>query len=125
MTRLPHPLACSWVGKDFRQPDVGLASNQILPFITFAVLLGRRGRRTRPLTSIPRSTSRTKLCDRALEPGKGRRVLQAIADGAERMTAVRLSLRRLCERTLPSLALRAYNGITPRTEVRAVGQIAV
>jgi flagellar biosynthesis component FlhA len=50
---------------------------------------------------------------------------QAIADGAERMTAVRLPLRRLCERTLPSLALLAYNEIAPRTKVRAVGQVAV
>jgi flagellar biosynthesis protein FlhA len=72
-----------------------------------------------------------------LEPGEGRCVLQAIAEEAERMTtlgqiplllcasAVRLPLRRLCERTLPSLALLAYNEIAPRTEVRAVGQVAL
>ena len=72
-----------------------------------------------------------------LEPGEARTVLNAIAGQAERMTAmgqlpvllcasaVRLPLRRLCERTLPSLALLAYNEIAPRTDVRAVAQVAL
>ncbi len=72
-----------------------------------------------------------------LEPGEARTVLNAIAGQAERMTAmgqipvllcasaVRLPLRRLCERTLPSLALLAYNEVAPRTDVRAVAQVAV
>lgn len=72
-----------------------------------------------------------------MEPGEARRVLDAIVQSAERMTAmgqmpvllcasaVRLPLRRLCERTFPSLAVLAYNEIAPRTDVRAVGQVAV
>ena len=38
---------------------------------------------------------------------------------------VRLPLKRLSERTLPSLAVLAYNEIAPRTDVRAVGQVAL
>jgi flagellar biosynthesis protein FlhA len=72
-----------------------------------------------------------------MEPGEARRVLDAIAQGAERMTAlgqmpvlicasaVRLPLKRLLERTLPSLAVLAYNEIAPRLDVRAVGQVRV
>ena len=72
-----------------------------------------------------------------MEPGEARRVLDAIAQAAERMaafgqmpvllcaSAVRLPLKRLTERTLPSLAVLAYNEVAPRTEVRAVGQVAL
>ncbi len=72
-----------------------------------------------------------------LEPGEARLVLDAVARSAERMTAlgqmpvllcasaVRLPLRRLTERTLPSLAILAYNEVAPRTEVRAVGQVTL
>ena len=40
-------------------------------------------------------------------------------------SAVRLPLRRLCEYTLPSLALLVYNEIVPRVKVRTAGQAAV
>ena len=72
-----------------------------------------------------------------MEPGAARVVLQAIAHSAERMTAmgqapillcasaVRLPLRRLCERTLPGVVVLAYNEIAPRVEVRAVAQVAL
>ncbi len=72
-----------------------------------------------------------------MEPGEARRILGAISEAAERMaalgqmpvilcaSAVRLPLRRLTERTLPSLAVLAYNEIAPRAEVRAVGQVGV
>jgi flagellar biosynthesis protein FlhA len=72
-----------------------------------------------------------------MEPGEARKGLEGIAGQAEHMTAmgqmpvllcsspVRLPLRRLCERTLPSLAVLAYNEIAPRTDVRAVGQVSL
>ena len=41
------------------------------------------------------------------------------------MSALRLPLRRLTERSLPNLVILSYNEIVPNTEVRAVGAVTV
>ena len=72
----------------------------------------------------------------ALEPSVSRRLIQNLGQQIERMmamgyqqpvllcmSALRLPLRRLTERSLPNLVILSYNEIVPNTEVRAVGAI--
>jgi len=73
----------------------------------------------------------------ALEPSVTRQFIQNLSAQMERMialgyqqpvllcmSALRLPLRRLTERTLPNLVILSYNEIVPNTEVRAVGAVA-
>ncbi len=73
----------------------------------------------------------------ALEPSVSRRLIQNLSQQMERMiamgyqqpvlicmSALRLPLRRLTERTLPNLVILSYNEIVPNTEVHAVGAVA-
>ena len=72
----------------------------------------------------------------ALEPSSSRQLIQNLGQQMERMiamgyqqpvllcmSALRLPLRRLTERSLPNLVILSYNEIVPNTEVRAVGAI--
>jgi flagellar biosynthesis protein FlhA len=72
----------------------------------------------------------------ALEPSVSRTLIQNLSQQMERMialgfqqpvllcmSALRLPLRRLTERSLPQLVILSYNEIVPNTEVRAVGAI--
>ena len=72
----------------------------------------------------------------ALEPSQARQFVQNLGQQMERMialgyqqpvllclSALRLPLRRLTERSLPSLVILSYNEIVPNTEVRAVGAV--
>ena len=74
----------------------------------------------------------------ALEPSASRQLIQNLSQQMERMmamgyqqpvllcmSALRLPLRRLTERSLPNLVILSYNEIVPNTEVRAVGAIAL
>ena len=71
-----------------------------------------------------------------LEPSASRQFIQALTTQTERMialgyqqpllicmSALRLPLRRLTERSLPGLVILSYNEIVPNTEVRAVGAV--
>ncbi len=72
----------------------------------------------------------------ALEPGVAEKLLNGLEQEAQRAAAngvtpvilcssgVRLPLRRLVERSMPSVAVIAYNEIVPRTEVNPVGRLA-
>jgi flagellar biosynthesis protein FlhA len=72
----------------------------------------------------------------ALEPDKAGRLLKSVEHEAQRAAAaghtpvvlcsspVRLALRRLIERSIPSMAVVAYNEIVPRSEVNPLGKIA-
>ena len=72
----------------------------------------------------------------ALEPSLARQFVQNLGQQMERMialgyqqpvllcmSALRLPLRRLTERSLPNLVILSYNEIVPNTEVRAVGAV--
>jgi flagellar biosynthesis protein FlhA len=72
-----------------------------------------------------------------LEPARSKRLVQSISQQMERMlalghpqpvlicmAALRLSLRRLTERTMPQLVILSYNEIVPNTEVRAIGAVS-
>ncbi len=72
----------------------------------------------------------------ALEPSQARLFVQNLGQQMERMialgyqqpvllcmSALRLPLRRLTERSLPNLVILSYNEIVPNTEVRAVGAV--
>ncbi len=74
----------------------------------------------------------------ALEPSASRLLIQNLSQQMERMmamgyqqpvllcmSALRLPLRRLTERSLPNLVILSYNEIVPNTEVRAVGAITL
>ncbi|MDQ2798646.1 MAG: flagellar biosynthesis protein FlhA [Armatimonadota bacterium] len=74
----------------------------------------------------------------ALEPSVTRQLIQNLGQQMERMialgyqqpvllcmSALRLPLRRLTERSLPNLVILSYNEIVPNTEVRAVGAVTV
>ena len=72
-----------------------------------------------------------------LEPSVARMFIQSLGAQMERMialgyqqpvllcmSALRLPLRRLTERSLPNLVILSYNEIVPNTEVRAVGAVS-
>jgi len=72
-----------------------------------------------------------------LEPSAARQFIQNLSAQMERMialgyqqpvllcmSALRLPLRRLTERSLPNLVILSYNEIVPNTEVRAVGAVS-
>jgi flagellar biosynthesis protein FlhA len=72
----------------------------------------------------------------ALEPSVARGFLKSLSQQVERMmalgyqqpvllcmSALRLPLRRLVERTLPQLVILSYHEIVPNTEVRAIGSV--
>ncbi len=74
----------------------------------------------------------------ALEPSASRQLIQNLSQQMERMlamgfqqpvllcmSALRLPLRRLTERSLPNLVILSYNEIVPNTEVRAVGAVTL
>ena len=74
----------------------------------------------------------------ALEPSASRLLIQNLSQQMERMmamgyqqpvllcmSALRLPLRRLTERSLPNLVILSYNEIVPNTEVRAVGAVSL
>ncbi len=74
----------------------------------------------------------------ALEPSISRQLIQNLGQQMERMialgyqqpvllcmSALRLPLRRLTERSLPNLVILSYNEIVPNTEVRAVGAVTL
>ncbi len=74
----------------------------------------------------------------ALEPSASRLLIQNLNQQTERMvamgyqqpvllcmSALRLPLRRLTERSLPNLVILSYNEIVPNTEVRAVGAVTL
>ncbi len=71
-----------------------------------------------------------------LDPSSSRQFIQSLSTQMERMialgfqqpvllcmSALRLPLRRLTERSLPNLVILSYNEIVPNTEVRAVGAV--
>jgi flagellar biosynthesis protein FlhA len=70
-----------------------------------------------------------------LEPGRGQALVTAVRDRADGASAhgtrpvllcsarVRRHLRRLCEQTLPNLAVCSYNEIVPGIRVETVGVV--
>lgn len=73
----------------------------------------------------------------ALPPQQAQALIQAIQQAAEQMVAqghtpvllcagpIRLALRRLIESRLPTVAVLAYHELTPKVELRIVGQVQV
>jgi flagellar biosynthesis protein FlhA len=73
----------------------------------------------------------------ALEPRRAGELLSALSQEADRMTRqgyvpvllcsshIRLAMKRLTERNLPTLAVLAYNEIVPKLEVHAVGTVSL